>query len=102
MGLKCKCSNCEFNNACHCEAGIVNIAENGVCKTKVRRKLDDIDSEYERLEVASEFDNVDGEDVIIQCDSLSCKYNKDHMCTANLVTIDDGIARTKCMTRKPR
>ena len=99
-GLKCTSTDCEYNNHGHCEAGVINIAANGVCKTKLKLKDDGIDNEYSRLEVAEDFDYSDNDDVLIECDAKQCMYNKDHMCTSNIVNIQDSILKTKCVTRK--
>ena len=99
-GLKCTASCCELNNKCHCEAGIINVDSKGVCKTKMKKKFNNIDSEYERMEVAEEFNYDSDSDTLIQCDADDCVYNKEHMCTASRVDIKDGIAKTKCVTKR--
>ena len=98
-GLKCTTNNCEFNNRGHCEAGVINIGANAICKTKMKKHFEDIDAEYERMEVAGEFDFSENDDVLIECDSVNCKYNKDHICTANRVDIRDTLMHTKCVTK---
>ena len=99
-GLKCTTSNCIYNNAGHCEAGIINIDKNGVCKTKMKEKFNNIDNEYSKMEVANDFDYEDNEDVLIECNACHCIYNHDNICNAKLVTIQDGVAKTKCVTKK--
>lgn len=99
-GLKCTTSNCEFNHACHCSAGIINIASNANCKTKLKRKYGILDQEFTNLEAAEEFDYSLNEDILIECDSVHCIYNNAHRCNNDIVTVADGAIRTKCKSKE--
>jgi len=99
-GLKCTTTNCELNYACHCQAGVINISQNAVCNTKIKKGFLPIKEEYSNFEAANEFDYDENDDVLIQCDSVKCIYNNDHICSADLVNVKDGIIKTKCVTKK--
>lgn len=98
-GLKCTTANCEFNECFHCIAGVINISENAVCKSKIKRTNGVIEQEFVNMEAAEEFDYDNNQDVLIECESTACVYNNSHRCYADLVNIGDGLLRTKCMTK---
>ena len=99
-GLKCTTNNCEFNEGCHCRAGIINIDKSGACKTKLKREHGVIEQEFINMETAEEFDYMDNDDVLIECESINCKHNKNFRCSAGNVKVDDKLYRTKCTTRE--
>lgn len=99
-GLKCTTANCEYNEGCHCKAGIINIGSNGVCESKIKRENGVMEQEFINMEVASEFSYEDNDDVLIECDSTKCIYNHAHRCNSDIVTVSDSIIKTKCKTKK--
>lgn len=98
-GLKCTTDNCEFNKACHCTAGIVNITKSGRCASKIKRNGGVLEQEFANMEAAEEFDFAKSQDTLIECESTDCYYNKDLHCSAAIVNVSDGMVKTKCVTR---
>lgn len=98
-GLKCTTNNCEYNEACHCKAGIINVSEHAVCETKMKRANGVMEQEFTNMEAAEEFDYNKNEDILIECNSTKCKYNNAHRCTSSIVSVSDGMFRTKCKTK---
>lgn len=98
-GMQCNTSNCTHNRNCHCMAGIINIAQNGVCMTRQKREYGILEQNAVNLEAARDFDFDRNEDTVIQCQSTRCKYNRNHVCTGSRVQIADGMFRTRCMTK---
>lgn len=99
-GLKCTTHNCEHNRACHCNAGIINIGKNGICMTKQKREFGMLEQSQVNIEAAKDFDFAQNDDVLIQCDSTKCVFNRDRLCTSNVVNVCDGLVRTKCFTKR--
>lgn len=97
--LKCTTCNCEHNQACHCEAGIISIDQKGTCTTKQKRSMGILEQNKVNMQQGSEFDLKNCPDLFIQCDSTKCKYNENHTCTSEIVNISDGLMRTKCYTK---
>ncbi len=97
-GLHCTTDNCEHN--CHerCTAGVIDVNEHAVCKTKIKREGGALAQLFEGYEAAPSAD-LENTDVIIQCDA-DCIYNCNRLCTRENVSIEDGLARTKCFSRK--
>ena len=97
-GLRCTTSDCEHN--CHerCSAGVIDISAHGVCKSKMRREGGALSQLFEEYEAARSFDAYDPE-LIVQCEA-DCIYNSNHLCTREHVSVEDGVLRTKCSSRK--
>ena len=53
---------------------------------------------FENFEAASELD-AEFADVTVRC-SADCLYNVNRICGRDSITVEDGIMRTKCFTRK--
>lgn len=98
-GLKCTTDNCEFNQACRCSAGIINITKSGRCASKIKRTGGILEQEFTNMEAAEDFDYSKNTEVLIECNSDECYYNKDLHCSAAIVNVDDGMVKTKCVTR---
>ncbi len=98
-GLKCTTSNCEFNEGCHCRAGIINVDKHGNCATKLRRENGVIEQEFINMETAAEFDYSDNDDTFIECGSTECMHNKSNKCAAEHITVGDKMMHTKCKTK---
>jgi hypothetical protein len=103
-GLTCTTSTCEYNRGCHCNAGVINIGKNGVCTTKVKREYGALGQLFENrrdgFEAAEDFDYGKNEELLIQCDSVKCIYNKDALCRSGVVNVGNGFLKTKCFTKK--
>lgn len=98
-GLKCTTSNCEFNEGCHCKAGIITIDKHANCASKVKRENGIIEQEFVNMEVGQEFNYNDNDESLIKCDSTDCIYNKCFRCSANFVNVGDKLLNTKCLTK---
>lgn len=98
-GLKCTTDNCEFREGCHCTAGIVNITKSGRCASKIKRDGGVLEQEFSNMEAAEEFDYSKNMDLLIDCESTNCYYNKHNRCTSPIVNVEDKLVNTKCVTR---
>ncbi len=98
-GLRCTTNNCEYNSRDHCTAGIINISENAVCRTKVRREGGALSQIFAEYEAAPDIELLDETEIVVQCDA-NCIYNTNHMCTRENLSIEDSVIRTKCFSRK--
>lgn len=98
-GLKCTTSNCEYNQGCHCTAGIVTITDKAICKTKIKRKYGIMEQEFANMEAAEEFDYSASEDLLVECDSTLCVHNKNRRCAQDVIDVGDIRMKTKCLTK---
>ncbi|MEG1509460.1 MAG: DUF1540 domain-containing protein [Clostridia bacterium] len=99
-GLKCTTANCEHNKNCHCYAGIVNISKNAKCNSKIKRSYGMLEQEMENTESAQDFDFNENEDILIQCESTDCIYNKSGLCHSDIINVKDTLFSTKCNTKR--
>ena len=101
-GLKCTTTNCEYNHGYHCKAGVINVSKRGTCLTKVKREYGALGQSFanQAYEASEDFDYSKNEDVLIQCDSCKCMYNKEHQCRSSVVTVGNGLVKTKCFTKR--
>ena len=97
--LRCTTSNCEHNIRKHCTAGIINVSQTATCHTKIKREGSVLAQQFAEMEAASEMGNIEKESVFVQCDA-TCKYNENHTCMAEGITVADSFFSTKCMTRE--
>lgn len=98
-GLKCTTCNCEHNCNCHCNAGVISINKGGSCNTKQKRKNGILEQTRVNIEAAKDFDFDKNPELIIQCDCCNCCHNRNHMCSCEVVSVADGLLKTKCQTR---
>lgn len=98
-GMKCTTSNCEFNRACHCNAGVINVSKKGVCNTKQKRQYGVIQQNSINIEAAKDFDFEQNRELLIQCDNCDCVYNRNRLCSSEIVNMGDGLMKTKCFTK---
>lgn len=97
-GLRCTTQDCEHN--CHerCSAGVIDISKGAVCKSKIKREGGALSQLFEEYEAGQSFDMYEPE-LIVQCDA-DCIYNSNHLCTREHVSVEDGVLRTKCSSRR--
>jgi hypothetical protein len=98
-GLKCTTSNCEHNVKCHCTAGIINVGENAVCCSKIKRVGGALSQTFADMEAAVDMDTLANEEVLVQCDA-ECKFNSNSKCTREHLLVEDSIIKTKCFSRQ--
>lgn len=98
-GLKCTTSNCEFNDRSHCLAGIIDISDSAVCKTKQKREGGALSQIFAEYEAAPDIEMLDDVETVVQCNA-DCIYNSNHICTREHLSIEDSVIRTKCFSRK--
>lgn len=98
-GLKCTTANCEYNSHNHCMAGIINVSETAVCKTKLKREGGALSQIFAEYEAAPDIGLLEETETVVQCDA-DCIYNVNHICTREHLSIDDSFVRTKCFSRK--
>ena len=82
-GLKCTTCNCEFNRACHCNAGVIKVGKTGVCETRQKRRYGIIQQNSVNIEAAKDFDYESGKEVLIHCECA-------------------GLMRTKCFSKEKK
>jgi hypothetical protein len=80
-------------------AGIIDIGVGGACKSKVKRAGGELSQIFANYEAAPEADILDNVDTVVQC-SADCIFNVNSMCGLEAINIEDGLVKTKCMTRK--
>lgn len=97
--LTCTTSNCEHNVKSKCTAGVVSIAENGKCLSKVKREGGILAQTFADVEASEEFGAMETNECSIQCSSGGCKFNQNNICTCNNIEVGDGITGTKCHSR---
>ena len=93
--LKCTTINCQHNLKNHCNAGIINVTENAVCETKIKRAGGALEQTFAELEAGEEF--LADAPSMVQCDAV-CLYNRDKKCTASSLLVSDTMFKTKCKT----
>jgi len=96
--LRCTTSNCEHNIRTHCTAGIINVSQTAACHTKIKREGSVLAQQFAEIEAAADMGVIEKESVFVQCDAV-CKFNKDHTCHADGISVADSFFSTKCMTR---
>lgn len=97
-GLRCTTANCEHNKCEHCLAGVVDINEKGVCKSKIKRDGGALAQLFDNYESATAFDFTENEN-IVQC-AADCIYNLNSECTRERLLVEDGVIKTKCADRR--
>lgn len=100
--LICHTANCEHNVKSRCRAGIIDVNEKGVCKTKVKREGGVIAQTFADIEAAEDYGILDENATSVHCDSLNCKHNRATVCCADHIIVDDGLRKTKCVTREKK
>ncbi|NCA66774.1 MAG: DUF1540 domain-containing protein [Clostridia bacterium] len=98
-GLKCTTNNCEHNDHDHCMAGIIDISESAVCKTKLKREGGTLSQIFAEYEAAPDIEMLEDVETVVQCDA-DCVYNTNRMCSRENLNIEDSVIRTKCFSRK--
>ena len=94
--LKCTTVNCQHNLKDHCNAGIINVTENGVCGSKIKRAGGALEQTFAELEASIE--SLADAPSVVTCDA-ECLYNRERRCSANSLLIADSVFKTKCKTR---
>ncbi len=95
--LKCTTANCVHNLKCHCNAGVVTVDERGLCDTKIKRAGGALEQTFREIEAGDDF--IPDAPLSVEC-TADCVYNKDNVCTASAIYVNDSFARTKCATRQ--
>lgn len=97
--LKCTTNNCEFHFKNRCTAGVLNVNEKGVCKTKRKRVGGAYAQAIAEFELADELSPLSEMETEVQCNCVECIHNEDKMCGAHSILVGDGIVHTKCFSR---
>ena len=97
--LKCTTSNCEFHFKNRCTAGVVNVNEKGVCKTRQKRVGGAYAQAIAEFELADELAPLAENNTEVQCECESCIHNEDKTCTSSSLLVGDGILNVKCFTK---
>lgn len=98
--LKCKTKNCEHNLKEICHAAIIQVGENGTCRSKIKRSGGILEQTFAEIEAANEIDSTPRENYVA-CEAV-CVYQENHLCKAGRIQLSDTMVtvRTKCDTRK--
>ncbi|MBR7110776.1 MAG: DUF1540 domain-containing protein [Clostridia bacterium] len=97
--LKCTTSNCEFHFKNRCTAGVINVNEKGVCKTRQKRVGGAYAQAIAEFELADELTPLAETNTEVQCNCENCIHNEDKMCSANTILVGDGIMNVKCFSK---
>lgn len=95
----CETSNCEHNVKCRCLAGIISVGDKAACMSRIKREGGALAQSFADVEAGEEFNGADT-DSIVQC-SAKCALNRNGVCSAEKITVKDGIFSTKCRSRIP-
>ncbi len=98
--IDCKTSNCEHNVKCKCLAGIIAVGESAKCMSRIKRDGGALAQSFADVEAGEEFSSEDL-DCIVQC-SAECKHNRNGICSAEKIDVDDVLFGTKCQTREQK
>lgn len=98
--LKCTTNNCEFHFKNHCTAGVLEIGDKGVCKSKRKRAGGAYAQAIAEFELADELTPLLERETEVQCNCETCKHNKDKTCLSKDLLIGDGVLTTKCFTKQ--
>jgi len=79
-------------------AGVITIGENAKCLSKVKREGGVLAQAFADVEAAEELDIRAVSDNIVQCNA-ECNFNDGNICTAQEITVADGLVLTKCKSR---
>ncbi len=98
-GLRCTTENCEHNYCNRCMAGVIDVSEMAVCKTKLKREGGSLEQLFKEYEAAPSIDSFEEPEVVVQCNA-DCVYNNNHLCNRENLDIEDGMFKTKCFSRR--
>ncbi len=98
-GLRCTTANCEHNYGNRCMAGIIDVSEGAVCKTKLKRAGGSLEQLFKEYEMAPSADAIEEPETVVQC-SAECVFNNNQICGRENLTIEDGVFRTRCFSRR--
>lgn len=98
--LTCKTKNCEHNLKNICHAAIIQVGENGSCRSKIKRSGGILEQTFAEIEAANDLDDTP-RDNYVACEA-NCIYQENHLCKAGRIMLSDTMVtmRTKCDTRK--
>lgn len=96
-GLRCTTDNCQYNLGERCQAGIIDVSAGAVCRSKTKREGGALAQLFAGYEAAAA--PMEDPELIVQCDA-DCIYNQNHLCTREHLTIQDGVVRTRCTSRR--
>ena len=102
MDLKCKKTNCKYNNCYACMSRKIKVARNCECATFVRdnniKENQRQDASRDMFETAPEIHPYrHNRDLSIEC-GAECLFNKNGVCRANGISVMNGKNSGVCIT----
>lgn len=98
--LNCTTASCEHNLKSQCMAGIITVGETAKCMSKVKRQGGALAQAFADVEAAEELDVSYSTGNVVQCNVSDCRFNENNICSANEITVADGMLSTKCKSRR--
>lgn len=98
MDIRCRKTDCEFNERLTCNSKEILIDNNIVCKSyiKVAEKARDISKQiFEETPEIGDYKH--NKDMCLKC-KAECIFNKNKECIANGITLNDIDDIPKCIT----
>lgn len=98
MDIRCRKTNCQFNNKFTCQAKEILINQKIICSTYKNGDKPEIDTTKTMFERAPEYaPQRDSKTMKIGC-KTNCMFNKSGVCIANGITVNDIKECPYCMT----
>jgi hypothetical protein len=102
MEIRCRKTDCHFNNGCSCNAKKINIYRCGTCGSYEcdEEKKEKIKNNPNFFEFAEELTPANTNNVPLTCKAAICLFNHTGICRANGISIvdDDGHNLAECAT----
>ena len=98
MDIRCRKTNCEYNNKYTCRAKEILVSNKILCTTYKKGDKDEPDTSKTMFEKAPEYaPQRDSKTINIGC-KATCIFNLEGKCIANGITVNDINEKPYCMT----
>lgn len=98
MDIRCRKTNCKYNDRLSCTANKINISQKFNCEDFQRVIGKDVDISKQIFEQTPDISSYrHNKKLPLQCNA-SCLFNKEGHCRANGITINDIHENPKCCT----
>jgi|LGVF01.2.fsa_nt_gb hypothetical protein len=98
MDIKCKKTNCLYNDSSHCSAGTINVGSDLDCKTFIKDKS--LNKKEAKKVSGSLFEAGSLEanhakiNLKVGCGATNCLFNKNNTCQSNGISVLSGRGRS--------
>lgn len=98
MDIRCRKTNCQYNDRYTCKAKEILVGKQIVCCTYKKGNKDEPDTSKTMFDRAPEYaPQRDSKTINIGC-KANCMFNVDGVCIANGITVNDINEKPYCMT----